>query len=263
MDDFIWRSLLGGLGVALVTGPLGCFIVWRRMAYFGDTLAHSALLGVALGFLLDINPNLSIFLVLICIAILLLLLQQQKQLATDTLLGILSHSALALGLVAVAFLHNIRLDLYSYLFGDLLSINYNDLYWIYGGGMISLIGITILWRDLLSITVHEELAQVEGVAVAPIKFLFMLLIAIVIAGAMKIVGILLITSMLVIPPAIARNFAHTPEQMAFLSSGIGGLTVMMGLTLSLYWDTPAGPSVVVAATFLFILSMLSSSSVIR
>jgi zinc transport system permease protein len=266
MDDFLWRALLGGLGVALIAGPLGCFIVWRRMAYFGDTLAHSALLGIALGFLLNstiqlkINTLLMLSTLAVCIAIALLLviLQSQKRLATDTLLGILAHSALSLGLVALAFLQGegLRIDLYAYLFGDLLAVTRLDLYWIYGGGGLILLCLVLIWQSLLSITVHEELAQVEGVPVAWVRLLFMLMVALVIAVAMKIVGILLITSMLIIPAATARSFPRTPEQMAVLASLIGSIAVAMGLYLSWHWDTPTGPSVVVAASFLFMLTYL-------
>jgi len=270
IDDFLWRALLGGLGVAVIAGPLGCFIVWRRMAYFGDTLAHSALLGVALGFLFNLKliPNMTLTLgsllmlttlgVCIAIALLLVILQSQKRLATDTLLGILAHSALSLGLVAIAFLQGegLRIDLYAYLFGDLLAVTRTDLYWIYGGGGLVLLSLVFLWQSLLSATVHEELAQVEGVPVAWVRLLFMLMVALVIAVAMKIVGILLITSMLIIPAATARSFARSPEQMAVFASLIGGIAVAMGLYMSWHWDTPTGPSVVLAATFLFILTFL-------
>jgi zinc transport system permease protein len=256
MDDFLWRALLGGIGVALVTGPLGCFIVWRRMAYFGDTLAHSALLGVALGFLLDLNLNLSTITVSIAIALLLVILQQQQYLATDTLLGILAHSALSLGILTLTFLKGLRIDLAAYLFGDLLTVTNSDLYWIYGGGSLVLLGLLLTWQSLLSITIHEELARVEGVKVTWVRLSFLLMVAIVVAVAMKIVGILLITSMMIIPPAVARAFSRTPEQMALLASLIGSLAVVIGLSMSWHWDTPTGPSIVVAATFLFIVTSL-------
>lgn len=255
MDDFLWRALLGGMGVALITGPLGCFIVWRRLAYFGDTLAHSALLGVALGFLLGLNLNVSIIMVCVIIAILLVLLQPQQRLASDTLLGILAHSTLSLGLVTLTFLPGIRIDLMSYLFGDLLAISHHDLYWIYGGGLFALGSLLWLWQSLLAMTIHEELAQVEGVKVVWVRLWFMLLMALVVAVAMKIVGILLITSLLIIPAATARIFARTPEQMGLLASILGMSAVIMGLSLSWHWDTPAGPSVVIAATLLFIVTL--------
>jgi len=254
MDDFLLRAMIAGLGVALVSGPLGAFVVWRRMAYFGDTLAHSALLGVALGFLLEVNVNLTIILVCVGLAMLLVALQQQRRLASDTLLGILSHSALSLGLIVLAFLESLRLDLMGYLFGDILAVTTTDIAWIWGGGLVALIALVLIWRPLLAMTVHEELAQVEGVPVNSIRLVFMLLIALVIAVAMKVVGILLITSLLIIPAATARRFATTPEQMAVLAAVIGCLAVGGGLFGSLQWDLPAGPAVVAAAGLLFFMA---------
>ncbi len=251
MDDFLWRALAGGLGVALVTGPLGAFIVWRRMAYFGDTLAHAALLGVALGFLLDTNPNLAIVGVCVAVAVLLVLLKRQERLAGDTLLGILSHSTLSLGLVALAFMEGLRVDLLGYLFGDILAITREDLYWIWGGGVLVLAAMAFLWRPLLAITVHEELARVEGVRVLAVHLAYMLLIAVVIAVAMKVVGILLITAMLIIPAATGRFFARTPEQMALFGSLFGAMAVGGGLYGSMEWDLPAGPAIVSVAALLF------------
>ncbi len=251
MDDFLARALLGGVGVALTAGPLGAFIVWRRMAYFGDTLAHSGLLGVVLGALLGIHPELGVIMTCLVVALILVGLQRQHTLATDTLLGILAHTTLSLGLVALAFLETMRVDLISYLFGDLLSISATDIYWIWGGNVLALAALAGLWRPLLAATVHEELARVEGVPVLQIRLAFMLLIAIVIALAMKVVGILLITSLLIIPAATARRFARSPEGMAVLASLIGCAAIGLGLWASLRWDTPAGPSVVVAATGLF------------
>ena len=256
MDDFLLRALLGGLGVALATGPLGTFIVWRRMAYFGDTLAHSGLLGVVLGVVLGINPELGVVSTCLLVALVLVLLQRQRGLATDTLLGILAHTTLSLGMVTLAFMETLRIDLVSYLFGDILAVSRADLYWIWGGATLALAALALLWRPLLAATVHEELAQVEGVPVFAVRLAFMLLIAIVIAVAMKVIGILLITSLLIIPAATARRFAGSPEGMALLASAIGCLAVGAGLGASLYWDTPAGPSVVVAASTLFGLSAL-------
>ena len=251
MADFLLFALLGGLGVALVAGPLGSFVVWRRMAYFGDTLAHSALLGVSIGFIMDINLNLAVIFCCVVLALVLVAMQRQRLVATDTLLGIMAHSALSLGLVAVALLE-IRVDLMAYLFGDLLAIGTEDLLWIYLGGALVLLLLKLLWQPLLAITINEELAQVEGVNVPLTRLILMLLIAVVIAIAMKIVGLLLITSLLIIPAASARRLARTPEQMAIGAGIIGSLSVVGGLALSWHFDTPTGPSVVVISLCLFI-----------
>lgn len=256
MADFLLYALLAGLALALVAGPLGSFVVWRRMAYFGDTLSHAALLGVAVGFLLDVSPTLTVTVGCLALAVVLVVLQRRRGLAADTLLGILAHSTLSLGLVALSFMHEVRIDLMSYLFGDLLAVGPNDLCWILGGSAVVLVALACLWRPLLAITVHEELAQVEGLPVTWIRLALMLLVAIVIAVAMKIVGVLLITSLLIIPAATAQRHARSPEQMACGASLLGMAAVCLGLTLSWYQDTPAGPSVVVAAAGMFLLGYL-------
>ncbi len=257
LDDFFIRALLAGIGLAILAGPLGCLIVWRRMAYFGDTMAHAALLGVVLGFLLEINLTLGVFLTALGVALSLLVLQQQKGLSTDALLGILSHSTLALGLVLLALMRWVRVDLMGYLFGDILSVSKTDLA-VIAGVLVLVLGLIIwIWRPLLAATVDEELAEAEGLAPVRARFLFMLALAIVIAIAMKIVGILLITSLLVIPAATARRFSKSPEQMAVMASIAGIIAVIGGLSGSLQFDTPSGPSIVVAALLLFLLSRIS------
>ncbi|WP_454254077.1 zinc ABC transporter permease subunit ZnuB [Pseudomonas sp. Marseille-Q8238] len=256
MADFLLNALLAGLALALVAGPLGSFVVWRRMAYFGDTLSHAALLGVALGLMLDISPTLAVTVGCLLLAVLLVTLQQRQPLASDTLLGILAPTTLSLGLVALSFMKDVRIDLLAYLFGDLLAVSTSDLAWIIGGSALVLLLLLPLWRQLLAITVHEELARVEGLPVAGLRLGLMLLIAVVIAVAMKIVGVLLITSLLIIPAAAAQRHARTPEQMAVGASLLGMLAVCGGLSLSWYQDTPAGPSIVVAAASLFLLSFV-------
>lgn len=248
VDDFLLRALLGGIGVAVAAGPLGCLIVWRRMAYFGDTLAHSGLLGIALGVVWGLNQGMAVIIVCLVLAVLLVFLEQhQRRLATDTLLGIMAHTSLSLGLVALAVLETVRVDLVAYLFGDILAVDTEDLYWIWGGGVLALTVLTLLWRPLLAMTVDEDLARVEGTPVFAVRLGFMMLIAVVIAVAMKVVGILLITSLMIMPAAAARRFARTPEMMAGLAAVFGCAAVAIGIWASLRWDTPTGPSIVVAA----------------
>lgn len=262
-DDFFVRALVAGVGVALTAGPLGCFVVWRRMAYFGDTMAHSALLGVALSLLFQLNLIVSVFVVAAVVSLLLLFLQRRQALSSDALLGILSHSALAFGLVIVAFMTWVRIDLIAFLFGDILAVTMSDIQLIWGGGVVVLLAIVYLWRPLLASTVNAELAEAEGLRPERSKLLFMLLMALVIAIAMKIVGIMLITSLLIIPAATARRFSSTPEIMAVIASLIGAVAVIGGLMGSLHYDTPSGPSIVVAAVVLFILSLLPAPRMSR
>ncbi|KZL09425.1 High-affinity zinc uptake system membrane protein ZnuB [Pseudovibrio axinellae] len=263
MDDFVVRAMLAGIGLALVSGPLGCFVVWRRMAYFGDTMSHSALLGVALAFLLNINLMLGVLAVTISVSLFLLILQKRGSLSTDALLGLLSHSALALGMVLIAFMSTVRFDLLSLLFGDILAVGKVDIITIYATAAVILGLMYFLWRPLLASTVNRELAEAEGYNPDLTQLVFMVMMAAVIAIAMKIVGVLLITALLIIPAATARWFAKTPEQMAIASSIIGVVSVVLGLEGSLQFDSASGPSIVVASLCLFVLSLFASSLVNR
>ncbi len=255
-DDFFSRALIGGFGVAVVAGPLGCFIIWRRLAYFGDTLSHSALLGVAIALLLELNITLSVFIVSVLVALMLLLLQKRASLSSDALLGLLAHSVLAIGLVVLAFMTWVRVDLMGFLFGDILAITTVDLALIWGGGAVVLAFLAKIWRALFAATVSYDLALAEGNKPDQVNLLFMVLMAAVIAVSMKIVGVLLITALLIIPAAAARRFATSPEQMAVIAIILGIVSVYIGLNGSLEFDTPAGPSIVVAALACFVLSVL-------
>lgn len=254
MADFLLYALLAGCGVAAVAGPLGSLIVWQRLAYFGDTLAHSALLGAALGLLLAVDPWLTVLVVAIGIGALLALLQGHPQLNADSLLGILSHGSLALGLVAISLFQGPRIDLNSFLFGDLLAVASSDLWLIAGMTGTVLIGLTLYWDRLLAITVHAELAAVNGLPVTRLRLLQMVGVAMLVAAAMKVVGVLLVTALLIIPANAARPWSRTPEQMAILAAALGMAAVAVGLAGSWWFDTPTGPSIVTAATLLFVLS---------
>jgi zinc transport system permease protein len=256
MDDFLLRALLAGCAVALISGPLGVFIIWRRMAYFGDTLAHSAVLGVALGLLFSFNISLGILLSSIAVAIFLLLFQGQKTQGSDTLLGIIAHSALSLGLVVFSFVSGVNVELNAWLFGDILTVTWHDLTYILIAVVLVWALLAMIWKSLLTITIDEELAKVEGINVTLVSLIYTLLIAILVAVAMKIVGALLITSLLIIPAATARSFSQTAQQMALYAIGMGVIAVFGGLAASFVWDTPAAPSIVVIASLLFIISQL-------
>lgn len=255
-EPFFLRALAAALGVAVVAGPLGCFVVWRRLAYFGDAMAHTALLGVAAGIALGIDPALGIAAVTAAAALLLAFAQRQKALGGDTLLGILAHAALALGLIALSFLPAAQADPMALLVGDVTKVSRGDVWRIVGGGAIALAVLVFYWRRLLALAVHEDLARVEGVGALLPRLVYMLLLAVTIAAALKIVGVLLVTSLLIIPAAAARRLAATPEQMALGAIAIGCLSVVGGLYGSLTWDAPAGPSIVVAATLLFAMTSL-------
>lgn len=257
--DFITRAIIAGMGIALVAGPLGSIIVWRRMANFGDTLAHSTLLGLCFAILLNIQIYIGLISICIMVAGLLALFSRQKQLANDTILSILAYSSLAIGLILATVIKGVRVDLLGYLYGDILAANTTDLIWIYCVDAIALLTLILIWRPVLSIIVHEDLAKAEGVQVNLVQWIVIILMASVFAVAMKLVGILLITALLIIPASAGRQFAKSPEQMAVLGSLIGIVSVYAGVQASRFWDWPTGPAIVVVATLIFAVSVMVSS----
>ena len=262
-DDFFIRALVAGVGIAFVAGPLGCFVVWRRLSYFGDTLAHSALLGVTMAYSFEFNIAISVFIVSAVIALILIQLQRKTNLPGDALLGLLAHSSLAVGLVVIGFLTFIRFDIMGLLFGDILAVTTDDIFVIWTGGAVILIVLKLIWKPLFASTVNYELAEAEGLNPDRAKAIFTILMAAVIAISIKMVGLLLITGMLIIPAAMARNISDSPQKMVFYSILGGLLSVILGLFSSLEFNTSSGPSIIMAALILFILSLLNIKQSIK
>ncbi len=261
-DDFMFRALLAGLGVAIAAAPLGCFVVWRRMAYFGDATAHAAILGVAIALAFDASVFVGVLGVSLVMAFAVSSLSNRGY-AMDTLLGVMAHSALAVGLVAVSFLSGLRVDLMAYLFGDILLVTVTDLAIIGAGAVAVLVLISARWSSLLTATLNRDLAYAAGLNPAREQMVLTLALALIVAVAMKVVGVLLISALLIIPAAAARPLASTPERMAIFAAIIGCLASTSGLYASYQFDTPAGPSVVVAAGALFLISALIAPALRR
>ena len=254
-DDFMVRATLAGVGVALAAAPQGCFVVWRRMAYFGDATAHAAILGVAVSLALSISVFTGALAVALAMALTVSALSGRGY-AMDTLLGVMAHSALAFGLVAVSFLKGIRVDLNAYLFGDILAVSQTDLAIIWIGAAL-VIGLTTWrWSALLTSTLNPDLAYASGIDPKREQLVMTLGLAIVVAVAIKVVGALLIVALLIIPAASARPVSRTPEAMALTAAAIGAASALLGLRASFLWDTPAGPTIVCVAAVIFASSNL-------
>jgi zinc transport system permease protein len=258
MDEFLQRALMGGIGIALIASALGSFLVWRRMAFFGDTLSHAALLGIAVGLFLDIDPAWATLFICGAVALAVAAIQRRQSLPIDTLLGVIAHGSLALGVVAVSLLAPQRGSLESFLFGDLLAVGEQDLQLIYAVGLVAALIAAFSWRGWLALSVDEELAQIEGVQVQRAKLIQLLTMAALIAVAIKVTGVLLVTALLVIPPAAARALARSPEQMAAGGAVLGSLSVAGGIWLSWHYDWPVGPAVVVVACAFFLTTQLAA-----
>ncbi len=262
LDDFLVRAALAGLGVALAAAPLGCFVVWRRMAYFGDATAHASILGVALALALDLPVFGGVLLVALLMAVTVSAVTGRGY-GMDTMLGVMAHSALAFGLVAVSFVPGVRIDLMAYLFGDILAVSKYDLMVIWGGSAMVLGLLWWRWNALLTATLNPDLAYAAGIDPRREQLVLTLALALVVAVAIKVVGVLLIAAMLIIPAATARPFASTPERMTLAAGAVGGVSALGGLQISFSADLPTGPAIVCLAAVLFVLSNLGKALIGR
>ncbi|SEM79837.1 zinc transport system permease protein [Palleronia pelagia] len=252
------RAALAGIGTGLAAAPLGCFVVWRRMAYFGDATAHAAILGVALSLALSLPVVAGALVVALVMATVVTLISGRGY-AMDTLLGVMAHSALAFGLVGVTFIDGVRIDLMAYLFGDILAVSRADLAVIWGGAVLVLGLIGWRWSALLTATLNADLARAAGIDPRREQLVLTLALAVVVAMAIKVVGVLLITALLIIPAATVRPFATTPERMGVLAAIVGMASAWIGLRASFALDTPTGPTIVCVAAVLFSLSTVPST----
>lgn len=259
MDDFIYRALIASLGVSVIAGSLGCFVIWKRLSYFSDSISHSALLGVALGLATGIGVNFGLVIVGALFATLIVILQQRNFWSNDAVLGIFSHVALSLGIVVLGFIGDQNTDYFSYLFGDILSISIQDIYWIFVVMVVVIVLLVFNWKKLLLLTLNEELAKAEGINKLAYELLFMFLIALSVSVSVQIVGVLLITSLLIIPPAVARVFSNSPIAMIFSSIGVSIVSVMLGLYSSMALDVATGPAIVITLGFFFFIMQLIPS----
>src|SRR5262249_11397097 len=258
-EPFLMRALLAGLGLAVVAAPLGCFVVWRRMAYYGEAVAQARLIRISVGLGLSLNLTASVLLVTVAVCVLLTALSRQQLVPFDALLGLLAHAALAAGVIAAAMVRGPQLDLMAFLFGDIFAVSATDLRWIYVGGALASAALIYVWRPLLSLCVHEDLAAAEGTPVHRVKFVFVLVLALVVAMAIKIVGVLLTIAFLTRPAAAARPLSEPPEQMALFAAIFGALSVALGLFLSVSFDPPGGPSIVLVLALFFLAAIFPAA----
>ena len=256
MEDFILRALIAALGISIIAGSLGCFVIWKRMSYFSESISHSALLGVSLGLASGLGMHVGLVIVGVVFAGLIVILQQRQVLSSDAILGIFSHLALSLGIVILGIVGGENTDYFALLFGDVLSISDQDIVWIYAVLVIVISLLVVFWQKLLLLTLNEELAVSQGLSRTFYQLLFMLMIALTVSISVQIVGVLLITSLLIIPPAVAKMFAGSPLSMVFQSIGISIVAVLMGLSASIFYDLATGPTIVIALGVLFTLSQL-------
>ncbi|MDA9817946.1 metal ABC transporter permease [Flavobacteriaceae bacterium] len=259
MDEIIIKAICAGVGISLITGLLGCFVVWKKMSYFGDSIAHCSLLGIALGLVFSINANISILIVATIFAILLTYLQHKGGLSTDTLLGIFSHGGLAAGMILISFVSNQEhFDLHEFLFGDILKVNMMEIYYIYIVCAIIFGFMHFYWKKLIILTINTDLAEAQGIKKFKYQLILVFLMMLTVVVSIKIVGLLLVTSMFIIPSATARSISNSPSSMAILSILIAIISVISGILASYYLHSPSGPSIVISAIGIFIIIAIFS-----
>ncbi len=252
LDSYILNALYAGICTSIIGGGLGCFVIWKRMAYFGDSLSHSSLLGIALGIALGVNTTIGTFIICCLFAALLVYLQNKRILSNDTLLGILAHSSLSIGIVSISLL-NKRVNLDSYLFGDILTVTNSEVVWFFVATLFVVTVLYFIWGKLVLLTIDENIAMAEKVNTKIIWAIFLTLLIIFVATCVKVVGILLVTSMLIMPAAAARQVSKSPIQMGVISSFIGVFSVILGLISSIFFDTPTGPTIIMILVIVFII----------
>jgi len=257
IDDFLWRAALGASLLAAACGPIGCFVLWRRLAYVGESVAHIGLLGAALGLLIGVNVLIGTA-VLAIVAALVMARATDRTIPAGTFVGIIGHVGLALGFVVLATMETVRTDLLGYLFGDVLALTTADLFAIAGVSLAVLAGTALMWQPLLRTAAGGQIAAAEGRNNRFAQTAFLVLIAILVAFGLKVVGALLIVALLIIPPAAARPFAKTPEAMAVLAAIAGALAAPIGLAAAWLADAPAGPCMVLAAAAIFAASSIAA-----
>lgn len=256
MEDFIFRAILSAIGISIIAGSLGCFVIWKRMSYFSESISHSALLGVSLGLASGLGMHFGLIVSGGIFAVFIVILHNRAFLSNDTILGIFSHIALSVGIVVLALIDEANTDYFSLLFGDILSIDNQDIIWIYAVLAIVVSVLLVFWQRLLLLTLCEDLAKAEGLKSTFYQLLFMLMVALSVSVSVQIIGVLLMTSLLIIPAAIAKTFARSPVQMVAQSVFISIITVLMGLWISVYYDLATGPLIVIVLGFVFVLSQL-------
>ncbi|MFT5659342.1 MAG: zinc transport system permease protein [Gammaproteobacteria bacterium] len=255
LDDFLVRSILAGLMMVSISAPMGCLMVWQRLAFLSDTLGHAAVMGVGLGLLLQVHPMIGVLAVAFLIVFSLSHVASFNNALSETTLAIISHTGLAGGLILLGILPSNSVSLEAILFGDLLATTRSDLLMILATTILLLFLLLRHWRAFVALSVSREIAQAEGIAVKKEQFLMYMMIALLVAVLMKVMGVLLIAAMLVIPTTSARLLSHNPEQMVLFSAFFGVLSLGGGILGSFRLDWQTGPSIVLSATALLLLTL--------
>ena len=260
LDDFMVRAVIAGLIMVTIAAPMGCLMVWQRLAFLSDTLGHAAVMGVGLGLLLQLQPIFGVLAVALLIVFSLSRVTSFNTALSETTLAIISHTGLAGGIILVGLLPANTVNLEAILFGDLLATTTTDLASLLITTVLLLFVLLHHWRGFVAVSVSREMAQAEGIEVRKVQFLMYIMIALLVAVMMKVMGVLLIAAMLVIPTTSARLLSRSPEQMVLISALYGLGALGGGITGSFHFDWQTGPAIVVSATALLLLTLAVTRS---
>lgn len=255
LDDFLVRSVIAGLIMVAIAAPMGCLMVWQRLAFLSDTLGHAAVMGVGLGLLLEVTPVFGVLAVALLIVFSLNRVDSFNSALSETTLAIISHTGLAGGIILVGLLPAQSVNLEAILFGDLLATTSADLVRLLITTLVLLLLLLHHWRSFVAVSVSREIAQAEGIEVRKVQFLMYIMIALLVAVMMKVMGVLLIAAMLVIPTTSARLFSRSPEQMVAVSALYGLGALAGGISSSFQFDWQTGPAIVVCAALLMLVTL--------
>jgi ABC-type Mn2+/Zn2+ transport system permease subunit len=255
-EPFMQRALLAALGLAPLCALLGVFVTARRLAFFSDTVAHAALAGVAVGLGLGLaSPTWPVLFLSFLVAAAIFWLKRHTELLTDTIMALLLSGAVAAGVVGLSLLRSPPREVHSILFGDILAVGWQEtaLAWLLAAGVIA--GGARWLKDLTLLTLHEELAQACGVSVTRLEFCFLLAFTATVAVTTRLLGVILVTSLFVVPPASARNLSRNLRQHLVLSAVFGLCSGAGGVVAAYQLDLPCGPAIVLTGLALFLLSL--------
>jgi ABC-type Mn2+/Zn2+ transport system permease subunit len=263
-EAYMIRALVTAILLAPSCAFLGVFVTARKMSFFSDTIAHGALAGVALGVwlgLADLTAPMILFSLLVAAA--LIWIQENTELMTDTIMALLLSGSVALGIIILSMLRGSRAQIHTYLFGDILAVGPNDLW--FAGGLTAAVFGGLFWRlsDVTLLSAHEEIAYVCGVRVKLLNYLFILLLTVAVALSIRLLGIILVTALIVVPPSVARNISRNLRQQIILSIVAGLVGGVTGIVASYHLDVPCGPTIVLTLIGLFIATLIAGKVLFR
>ena len=254
-DPLLLKLFFAGFGIAISAAVIGVFVLWKKMAYFSDAISHATIFGLAFAAIIEVMPIYGVIFCSIIFCLLMFYLAHQKFYSNDVVIGISSYILLALGLILIA-VFSVNVNLHLYLFGDLLVINNSDIFLIYFSLIIVLIAVFCGYKKMLMICINDDLAKISGIKTDKIQLQFLLLLAFLVAILVKIIGILLITSMLVMPAAIARIYAKNPLAMIILSIIFAIISVALGIISAFIFDLPIAAAIISLMAVILIFSFL-------